>query len=218
MDRIDPIPVILDGGEIAQRLRFDPSRAGFESLDDLVHRARGLIRPRGAWEAAFVGARGERTVEVGPVVFESPLLGKNLERANKVFPYIITVGPELERAAAAMDDLLQQYYLEEMANLALEQAAAWLSGYLEVRTGVVGLANLSPGSLVDWPITEQPKLFSLFGDTEGLIGVRLTDSLLMVPRKSISGVLFPSEEGFVACRLCDRENCQGRKAPYDPGP
>jgi hypothetical protein len=218
MDRIDPIPVILDGGEIAQRLRFDPSRAGFESLDDLVHRARALIRPRGAWEAAFVGARGERTVEVGPVVFESPLLGKNLERANKVFPYIITVGPELERAAAAMDDLLQQYYLEEMANLALEQAAAWLSGYLEVRTGVAGLANLSPGSLVDWPITEQPKLFSLFGDTEGLIGVRLTDSLLMVPRKSISGILFPSEEGFVACQLCDRENCQGRKAPYRPSP
>lgn len=218
MDRIDPIPVILDGGEIAQRLRFDPSRAGFESLDELVRLARGLIRPRGAWEAAFVGARGERTVEVGRVVFESPLLSKNLEPANKVFPYIITVGPELERAAAAMDDLLKQYYLEEIANLALEQAAAWLSGYLEVRTGVVGLANLSPGSLVDWPITEQPKLFSLFGDTEGLIGVRLTDSLLMVPRKSISGLLFPSEEGFVACQLCDRENCQGRKAPYSPGP
>jgi hypothetical protein len=42
----------------------------------------------------------------------------------------------------------------------------------------------------------------------------LTDSLLMVPRKSISGILFPSEEGFVACQLCERERCPGRKAPF----
>jgi hypothetical protein len=218
MERIDPIPVVLEAAAVAERLRFDPRRAGFESLDELVRLAGGLIRPRGLWDVAFVEGRGERTVAVGPVVFESPLLRKNLEGANKVFPYVITVGPELERAAAATDDLLKQYYLEEIANFALEQAAAWLSGHLEARHGVTGLANLSPGSLVDWPITEQPKLFSIFGETERLIGVRLTDSLLMVPRKSISGILFPSEEGFMACQLCDRENCQGRKAPYDPTP
>jgi hypothetical protein len=74
---------------------------------------------------------------------------------------------------------------------------------------------MSPGSLEDWPITEQPKLFSLFGDTEKSIGVKLTASLLMIPRKSISGILFPSEEGFVSCRLCPRENCPSRKAEFD---
>jgi hypothetical protein len=74
---------------------------------------------------------------------------------------------------------------------------------------------MSPGSLEDWPISEQPKLFSLFGDTERSVGVKLTDSLLMIPRKSISGILFPSEEGFVSCRLCPRENCPSRKALYD---
>jgi len=210
--------VALEGAEIAERLRFVPGRAGFESVDELVRLARDLVAPRGAWEVAFVGAREERTVEVGPVLFASSLLRRNLEGANKVFPYIITLGPELERAAAGQEDLLRQFYLEEIGNLVLEKAAAWLSGYLESRSGVTGLANLSPGSLADWPITEQPKLFALVGDTERLVGVRLNDSLLMVPRKSISGLLFPSEEGFVACQLCDREHCQGRKAPFTPPP
>ena len=214
MEKIDCISVTLDPSDIGERLRFDPARAGFDSLDELIAAAQELIHPRGTYEVAVVGARGERTVEVGTVVFESPLLGRNLERASKVFPYIITIGPELEQAAGAQSDLLSNYYLEEMANIALEQAAAWLAAHLEARYGVTGLCNLSPGSLVDWPITEQPKLFSIFGDTERLIGVRLTDSMLMVPRKSISGILFPSEEGFVACQLCDRENCQGRKAPF----
>ena len=215
MEILDLIPVTLDTNEIAARLRFDASRTGFTIRNELVALAQGLFRPQGVFEVAYVGAKGERTVEVAGVAFESPILRENLETANKVFPYIITVGPELERAAGGQDDLLKQYYLEEMANLALEDAAEWLGAELENRYGVAGLANLSPGSLEDWPITEQAKLFSIFGDTEKLIGVRLTDSMLMVPRKSISGILFPSEEGFVACQLCDRERCQGRKAPYN---
>ena len=214
METIQPILVILDREEIAARLRFNPQRAGSENLEELVALAQGLIRPQGVHEVAYVGAKGERRVEVAGVTFESSTLRENLGAANKVFPYIITVGPELERAASAQRDLLKQYYLEEIANLALEIVAGWLSSELERRHGIGGLSNLSPGSLEDWPITEQPKLFSIFGNTEQLVGVRLTDSLLMIPRKSISGILFPSEEGFVACQLCDREHCQGRKAPY----
>ena len=214
METIGQIPVTLDPGEIAARLRFDPVRASFESLDELIALAQELIRPRAVYEVAYTGAKGEGTVEVSRVTFESPILRKNLETANKVFPYIITVGPDLERAASAQGDLLRQYYLEEMANMALESAAGWLSGRLESLYGVTGLANISPGSLEDWPITEQTKLFSIFGDTERSIGVRLTDSMLMLPRKSISGILFPSEKGFVACQLCERERCPGRKAAY----
>ena len=215
MEIIDPIPVVLDAAEMAARLRFDPERAGFESLDELMALAGGLIRPRGVFDIAYIGAKGERTVEVSGLTFESPILRKNLETTNRVFPYIITSGPDLERVASAQTDLLKQYYLEEMANFALEKAAAWLSARLEERFGLGPLSNMSPGSLEDWPITEQPKLFAIFGDTERIIGVRLTDSMLMVPRKSISGILFPSEEGFQSCLLCDRANCPGRRTPYN---
>jgi len=215
METTGPIPVILDVGELAARLRFDPVRAGFDSLDELVGLAQELIKPRGVFDVAYVGAKGERTVEVSEVTFESLVLRQNLEKTNKVFPFIMTVGPDLERAASAQDDLLKQYYLEEIANFALEKSAAWLSSRLEERYGLGSLSAMSPGSLEDWPITEQLKLFSIFGDTEQLVGVRLTDSLLMLPRKSISGILFPSEEGFQSCQLCDRAHCPGRRAPYN---
>lgn len=213
---LDPVPVTLDTSEVEARLRFDATRAGFPSLEELIGLARGLMRPKAVFAVAYTGAKGDRTVEVSGVAFESALLRKNLDSVNKVFLYIITVGAELERAAAAQGDLLKQYYLEGMADLALEQAASWLSARFEERFGVTGLANMSPGSLEDWPITEQRKLFSILGDTEKAVGVRLTDSLLMIPRKSISGILFPSEEGFVACQLCDRGSCPSRKSAFDP--
>ncbi|MCG8400671.1 MAG: vitamin B12 dependent methionine synthase, partial [Firmicutes bacterium] len=63
---------------------------------------------------------------------------------------------------------------------------------------------------------EQKKLFSILGDCSEKIGVELTDSLLMVPVKSISGIFFPAEAGFESCLLCPRADCPGRRAAYDP--
>ena len=66
-----------------------------------------------------------------------------------------------------------------------------------------------------WPIEQQRELFALLGDVEGLIGVRLTASFLMVPTKSVSGLRFASAAEFYSCQLCRREKCPGRRAPFD---
>ena len=217
MEIIEHIPFSLDPDDVARRLRFNSARAGFSSPDELIELAGTLASLRAVYDISYVGAKDTQTVKIAGVVFRSGVLRHNLDQAQKVFPYIITVGPELEKAAASSGDLLRQYYLEEMANIILESGASWLADQLKDRWGFPSLSNMSPGSLEDWPITEQPKLFSLFGDTERVIGVNLTDSLLMVPRKSISGIFFPSEEGFISCRLCPREVCPSRKAAYDEG-
>jgi hypothetical protein len=215
METIENIPLNLVPEDVAGRLRFNPTRAGFSSVDELVELARSLAGLRAVYDISYVGVKDTDSVEVAGVVFRSQILRHNLDRVQKVFPYIMTVGPRLEKTASSFGDLLKQYYLEEMANLILEEGASWLADKLGTRWGFANLSNMSPGSLEDWPITEQPKLFSLFGDTERTVGVRLTDSLLMIPRKSISGLLFPSEEGFISCQLCPREICPSRKAPYN---
>jgi len=212
---IDHIPVKLEAGEIARHLRIRPDRAGSSHLEELIELARPLIGLRAVYDISYVGAKEAESIEVAGVVFRSGVLRHNLESAQKVFPYIMTIGPELEKTASSLGDLLKQYYLEEIANIVLEQGAAWLTDKLQGRWGFPRLSNLSPGSLEDWPITEQTKLFSLFGDAEKVIGVRLTDHFLMLPRKSISGILFPSEEGFTACQLCPRDDCPSRRARYD---
>ena len=56
---------------------------------------------------------------------------------------------------------------------------------------------------------------ALLGDVEASIGVRLTDSCLMVPNKTVSGVRFPTEHDFRACQVCHREDCPSRSAPFD---
>jgi hypothetical protein len=76
---------------------------------------------------------------------------------------------------------------------------------------------MSPGSgdIDVWPIEQQKPLFSLLGDVESLIGVRLTDAMLMIPTMSVSGILYASEADFESCQVCHREGCPRRKAPFD---
>ncbi len=78
-------------------------------------------------------------------------------------------------------------------------------------------ATMDPGSgdADLWPIEQQKELFSVLGDVEARIGVRLTDSMLMVPTMSVSGIVFPTEAEFASCQVCHREGCPRRTAPFD---
>jgi len=76
---------------------------------------------------------------------------------------------------------------------------------------------MSPGSGdVDvWPIEQQRELFALFGGGAKDIGVELTDSYLMIPNKTVSGIRFPAGTDFRTCQVCRREICESRSAPFD---
>ena len=74
---------------------------------------------------------------------------------------------------------------------------------------------MSPGTLEDWPIEEQSPLFSILKGVEEYIGVGLSESFLMIPKKSVSGIYFPTETTFYSCQLCIKERCPGRRAGYN---
>jgi hypothetical protein len=216
MPVISDLPVVIKPENLIQALRLDPRNEGPAVAAELLETARPLVRPRVLYLESYIDAKGEDSVAFGGRTFTSRVLRRNLEATEKIYPYLITVGGELETAAAATGDLLRQFQLETVADLALGAILDRFEAGLKACFGISGASRMSPGSLEDWPIVEQRPLFDLLGDTESLIGVRLTDSFLMLPRKSISGVVFPTEKSFIQCSLCPRENCQGRQARFDP--
>jgi hypothetical protein len=136
---------------------------------------------------------------------------------ERVFPYIATCGREADEAPLPSDDMMAPFWLDTIKGMALGAAGEALRDHLS-RTYAVGrMSSMNPGAGPHdlWPIEQQSQLFSLLGDVEGRIGVRLTDSFLMIPNKTVSGIYFPTEITFEACKLCPREVCQGRRAPYD---
>ena len=125
-------------------------------------------------------------------------------------------GVELEGIKPTSQDMIVAYCLDIIRQAALNAAITHLQEHLTGKFALGQTSQMNPGSLEDWPITEQFKLFELLGNVEELAGVRLTDSCLMIPPKSLSGIIFPTEVRFESCQLCQRPNCPSRRAAYDP--
>ena len=215
MEILDNIPVHLDPEKVSKRLHLDKKKGFSNTAQELVELANSLIHPKAIYEVSYIDHRNEDAVDIGGVKFTSRILRVNLDKIGRVFPYIVTIGKELEGRIASFDDLLRQYCLDQIGNIVVGSTIKYLETYLKRRYRIEQISIMSPGSLKNWPITQQKQLFSIFGNPEDLIGVRLTDSFLMIPKKSESGICFPTEVQFYSCQLCPREICEGRAAPYD---
>jgi hypothetical protein len=209
------IPVRLDPEKAKKTLHWNDQRGTTAEFRHLLETAESLIQPKAVYKVAAVDHVSGDEIIIDGILFSSRILRINLAKAKRVFPYIISIGKSLESRASASGDLLQQYYLEALGDMALGRARDYLSDQIKRQYRLRRLVNMSPGSLKEWPITQQKALFSLFGNTESLIGVRLTEHMLMLPRKSISGIYFSSKTEFRSCRICPRENCESRSAPFD---
>jgi hypothetical protein len=213
---LDRIPFRVDVERLLPRVRVKEGSEHVKALRELVSAAEAVARPKAMYKMAFIESKDDHHVVAEGVVFTSRVLRVNLENAHRLFACLATCGTELEAWAGSLEDVLHQYWADVIMEMALRDALTALHQHLTERWGLAHSSAMSPGSLGDWPLTEQRALFALLGDTEGAIGVRLTDSYLMVPIKSVSGVRFPTEESFESCQLCPRPVCPGRRAPYDP--
>ncbi len=216
MEVLRNIPVEFDLRELLERFRVPSGGPDAVDVEQLVARVREVVNAKAIYDVCYVEKQGSDTVEFGNVVFTSRVLAVNLDGVHRVFPFIATCGGELDDIPDVAGDPLREYWLDELRVLALRAASARVRDWIEEKHRPGKLSSMSPGSLKDWPITQQRQLFSVFGDVEAEIGVQLTDSFLMLPMKSVSGVYFPTEHSFASCQLCPREGCPGRAAPYDP--
>lgn len=200
---------------LQEKLRIKPGSSYVKRLETLTAEAQAAARPRALYRVALVDEKGEDFVVLDGVRFSSRILRVNLEPAHRVFPYAATCGVELHEWAESLDDMLERYWADVICELALRSADEALDTHLAQRFQPGQTSSMNPGSLGDWPLREQRALFELLGNPEEKIGVRLLKSCLMVPSKSVSGIQFPTEEGFASCQLCPRIDCSGRRAPYD---
>jgi hypothetical protein len=214
---LDDIELHIDRPHLFERLGVDPADGLGTELESLVAEAERVGRPRAMYRIAGVDRRGDAETVIDGVTFASRVLSVNLEKAHQVFPYVLTCGAELQAWSDGFGDPLTQYWGETIKELSLGCATAAFLAEVEKTFHLGGSSSMNPGSLPDWPLPQQAPLFRLLGDVSSVIGVTLSESFVMLPTKSVSGILFPTESVFASCQLCPREECPNRRAPYDPG-
>lgn len=209
---LEHLPVSLATEEIRKWLHVK-NEDQWQEIEPLAQWA-ASITGKAVYKASCIEAKAGDSIVIDGISLTSKVLRKNVDKLETVFPYVVTIGDSVEEKAQSLD-VLGQYYLTTIGNKAVSSARDRLIEHVRTRFASGDLGYMSPGSLRDWPIEEQVPLFSILGDVESSIGVRLTESLVMQPRMSVSGILFPTDSSFVNCRLCPRKQCPSRRARFD---
>ena len=213
MPTLENIQIKLDFEAVCKRLHLKRDK-DFKNLHALVDAAHHMIEPRVLYEVKYIEEKFDNGVVVDGRRLISDVLRKNLDQVERVFPFVITIGNKFGENLDACDDILEKFFLDTIGNVALTHVRKALNDHLKQKYALEKTAFMAPGSLPNWPIEQQKPLFELFGDVQATIGVKLTDSLLMLPAKSVSGIYFPTGTSFFSCQLCPRERCDSRKAKY----
>ena len=213
---LDNIQAEWNMGRLIKSLRLEGKAGYIKEFEQLAQEAAAVARPKALYRTCFVETKGDDHVVVDGRRLVGRVMRVNLDGAHRIFPFVATCGAELDEWSAGIKDLLKKFWADRLMEEALRLAFKALKSDLVERFDPGRVSSMTPGSLEDWPLDQQGELFALLGVDVSEIGVNLTASMCMVPIKSISGILFPSETSFFSCRLCPREKCPGRRAAYDP--
>jgi hypothetical protein len=196
-------------------IRRDTDRA--KKFEDLINRVQEIGKPKALYKVSFIDEKGVDSVIIDGVRFTSRALRKNLDPIERVFPYIATCGTEMDNIKIEQGDMQKKMWISFLKSHLLQTSIQYLGQHLVERYKVTNLSSMNPGSgdASVWPIEQEKELFSMCGDVENLIGVKLTKSLVLVPDMSVAGIFFPTETNFESCQLCHREKCYLRRAPFD---
>jgi hypothetical protein len=187
-----------------------------ESAERALEEGGPLLQPRVFARRLLVeDLQHERLILKGNGILSGELLAKHMCGAHEVVLILCTVGEALERRAAEVsrEDVVYGLALDGVGSTGVEVLANAACALFEKEASESDCQitiPLSPG-MVGWPVEQgQPQIFGLLD--AAAIGVRLTESMMMVPRKSLSFVLGIGRELIAGDRICDycslKETCQ----------
>lgn len=186
----DKIDVKIDKDEILKQLHMEEGDEYISEVLNLIEAAEKLAKPKGVFREVSIDANDNTSIVINGTRFESPTLCLKLRKAKKVFVFVVTSGMELYEWSNTIKDMLENYWANTINQVIVISVQGVLERIIKDEFKVDHLNKMSPGFVEDWSISEQNKLFDLMEGATESIGVKLTESSLMIPVKSLSGIFY----------------------------
>lgn len=194
-------------------------------IDENIQRCVESAKPRFFWRVFdLADSGGQPELEGTGVILRGRDIKKHLDGAEKCVIMAATLGTDVEREMmragrrSATEEVILNAactaLIESVADVCEREAAEYARS-----RGFVTSYRYSPG-YGDFPLAQQREVLGVL-DAETRLGITLTDSMLMVPKKSVSALLglYPEDSGVkrggTSCDRCEnRETCSFRKEGY----
>jgi len=223
-DLVDIRDVKIDKKRVYRRIGYSPgnkvSSRISNLIDDYIENVNYLVAPQYSYIIRDVEwIHGYRVFIEGGIIIESKVIALLLEQCQKAALFVLTIGKHLEETAHRLSEdglILQSAVLDAIGSSAAEKTAGSVQDEIKkvvAEDGYIISPRFSPG-YCDWDIQQQRMIFrAIDGDP---LGVQLTETCLMLPRKSISGVIGigtpeSNVQKYNPCKTCRKRNCTSRR-------
>jgi hypothetical protein len=141
-----------------------------------------------------------------------------LKRSDSIAIFLCTAGEDIgakSKKAMLEKDFLRGYIYDVVGSEIVEASADIMQEELKESMADSGkkITNRYSPGYCGWDVAEQHKLFALI--PENFCGIKLTQSALMDPVKSVSGIIGIGKSvkyNQYTCRMCEMDDCLYRKA------
>lgn len=157
---------------------------------------------------------GKESISLAGVNLETgKQIARYMQHAEQIAIFVCTAGEKFTRLKEEYDkefDYLKGYIADTFGSLIVEYAMNYIQEKLEASLKQEGLAitnRYSPG-YCNWPLNNQGKLFGLLNNNTS--GIKLTPSSLMIPIKSVSGIIGIGKrvkKNRYGCKICNNQTC-----------
>ena len=198
-----------------------PDAAILQEVEIIKQEVRAFLRPR----FGFVTINGgqldteAKTLRLGDTLFNVGRIITAQIRGSEAYALFVATSGEafenFQRKLEAEGDMLRVFIADSLGSIIAEKTADIMERWLQVFINSKGWRHtnrFSPG-YCGWNVSQQQLLFPLLG-VKNPCGIRLSDSSLMVPIKSVSGIigLGPNVKKLeYTCGLCDYAKCYKRR-------
>lgn len=205
--------------EIEEFMGFEPGQSP-EPFPDLIEQALQLapdnLKITGAFQIfdnISIYLQNETIQIENQQFFPGKIVATQMKEATQLALFVCTAGSgisELSKQKTTEGDEMMAYVLDVIGSVTVDKAAGKLQEKIleEVKQAGFNITDpFSPG-YCNWSVAEQHKLFSLL--QPGICGIKLSDSALMFPLKSVSGITGIGKDckqmGY-QCNWCTDRDC-----------
>jgi hypothetical protein len=216
----------FDFNELALKSDFIDDYIGFPSgeapepfpgiIREILSVSEKLVKPEGGY-ALFENIdinRENNTTVIGDVELGTKsIVTRHMNKSGFIAVFACTAGAEISKLASDYNrkgNTVHAYIADSIGSIAVEHAMNKIQEQLKLLMEDQGLKitnRYSPG-YCGWELKEQSKLFGLL--PENFCGISLSDSMLMKPIKSVSGIIGIGEHVIYdqyTCNYCRDVNC-----------
>ncbi len=216
--------LLIDKNEIGISLGYSAGKTPsyfMNMVDDVVKKLSSLCQPKAGYKIFDID---KSIIKPYGIYIENAfykmekIITSQIKKSDKVAVFVCTIGPAMEMWSKELfkqGDSILGYIVDTVASAAVESTADYLHNQIEnsVQEEEMKITNRYSPGYCNWSVSDQHLLFSLL--PKNFCGISLTGSALMMPVKSVSGIIGIGKNVKrmkYICGKCTVPNCAYR--PY----